>query len=101
MCSAIQPSRRATAEAMRRARHFLPSRALPPYPDPYDQIVFSCGKWLMYFCSIGAHGQSASFCPLASGAPIECRQGMNSPSLPSVSSTFVPTRVMMCMLQTT
>ncbi len=34
MCSAIQPSRRAIAEAMRRARHFLPSRALPPYPDP-------------------------------------------------------------------
>ena len=30
MCSAIQPSSRAMLEAMRRAKHFLPSRALPP-----------------------------------------------------------------------
>ena len=30
ICSAIQPSRRAAAEAMRNARHFFPSRALPP-----------------------------------------------------------------------
>ena len=62
---------------------------------------FSSGKWLMYFFSKGAQGQVASFSPGASGAPIECRQGMNSPSAPSFSITFVPTRVMMCMLQTT
>ncbi len=30
MCSASQPSSRAIAEAIRRAKHFLPSRALPP-----------------------------------------------------------------------
>ncbi len=30
MCSAIQPSSRAMIEAMRRAKHFLPSSALPP-----------------------------------------------------------------------
>ena len=30
MCSAIQPSSRAFTLAMRRAWHFLPSRALPP-----------------------------------------------------------------------
>ena len=30
MCSASQPSSRAMAEAMRRAKHFLPSSALPP-----------------------------------------------------------------------
>jgi multidrug efflux pump subunit AcrB len=30
MCSASQPSSRAMVEAMRRAKHFLPSRALPP-----------------------------------------------------------------------
>jgi hypothetical protein len=30
MCSAIQPSSRAWAEAMRRAKHFLPRSALPP-----------------------------------------------------------------------
>ena len=30
MCSASQPSSRAIVEAMRRAKHFLPSRALPP-----------------------------------------------------------------------
>jgi len=55
----------------------------------------------MYFCSRGAQGQELSFCPGASGAPMECRQGMNSPSVPSFSITFGPTRVMMCMLQTT
>ena len=30
MCSAIQPSSRASTEAMRSAKHFLPSRAFPP-----------------------------------------------------------------------
>jgi len=30
MCSASQPSSRATAEAIRSDRHFLPSKALPP-----------------------------------------------------------------------
>ena len=30
MCSAIQPSSRAMVEAMRSAKHFLPSSALPP-----------------------------------------------------------------------
>ena len=30
MCSAIQPSSRAMFEAMRSAKHFLPSSALPP-----------------------------------------------------------------------
>ena len=30
MCSAIHPSSRAMVEAMRRAKHFLPRRALPP-----------------------------------------------------------------------
>ena len=30
MCSAIQPWSRAMVEAMRRAKHFLPRRALPP-----------------------------------------------------------------------
>ncbi len=30
MCSASQPSSRASTEAIRRAKHFLPSRALPP-----------------------------------------------------------------------
>ena len=56
MCSAIHPSLRAMAEAMRRARHFLPRRAFPPYPEPYDQMRFSSGKWAMYFCSMGAQG---------------------------------------------
>ena len=30
MCSASQPSSRAMTEAMRSAKHFLPSSALPP-----------------------------------------------------------------------
>src|SRR3954447_20557493 len=38
MCSANQPSSRAITEAILSAKHFLPSRAFPPYPDPKDQI---------------------------------------------------------------
>src|SRR5512142_1264481 len=49
MCSASHPSSRAIAEAMRSARHFLPSSAFPPYPDPYDQISRVSGKCTMYF----------------------------------------------------
>ena len=30
MCSASQPSSRAMVEAMRKEKHFLPSRAFPP-----------------------------------------------------------------------
>src|ERR1700704_24810 len=43
MCSAIQPSSRAITEAIRSAKHFLPSRALPPYPEPKDQISRDSG----------------------------------------------------------
>src|SRR5581483_3764797 len=56
MCSASQPSSRAITEAMRRAKHFLPSRALPPYPEPNDQISRVSGKWTMYLLS-ALHGQ--------------------------------------------
>ncbi len=62
MCSASQPSSRAITEAIRRAKHFLPSRALPPYPDPYDQISRVSGKWTMYLFS-ELHGQGTSACP--------------------------------------
>ena len=34
MCSASQPSSRAITVAMRRAKHFFPRRAFPPYPEP-------------------------------------------------------------------
>ena len=34
MCSASQPSSRAITEAIRSAKHFLPSSAFPPYPEP-------------------------------------------------------------------
>jgi len=43
MCSAIQPWSRAMVLAMRRAKHFLPSRALPPYPEPTLQMSRSSG----------------------------------------------------------
>src|SRR5579871_318020 len=59
MCSAIQPSSRAILEAMRKAKHFFPSSAFPPYPDPYDQICRVSGKCTMYFS--GLHGQGTSF----------------------------------------
>src|SRR6266571_558069 len=54
----------------------------------------------MYLCSL-LHGQGTSFCPGASGAPTECTQGTNLPSLPSISQTFFDMRVMMRMLTTT
>src|SRR5215208_188083 len=44
MCSASQPSSRAMTEAIRSAKHFLPSSALPPYPEPNDQISRVSGK---------------------------------------------------------
>ena len=44
MCSASQPASRAITEAMRSAKHFFPSNALPPYPEPYDMISRVSGK---------------------------------------------------------
>ena len=49
----------------------------------------------------GSQGQGVSAWPGESGAPTECRQGMNSPSAPSLSSTARPMRVMMRMFTTT
>src|SRR5436853_5485275 len=74
MCSANQPSSRAMTDAIRRAKHFLPSKALPPYPDPYDQISRVSGKWTMYLLS-GLHGHGTSASPAARGAPTECTHG--------------------------
>src|SRR5580658_5281990 len=89
MCSAIQPSSRACTDAMRSAWHFLPSNALPPYPEPYDQISRVSGKWQMYLCSaLHGHVESCWFAP--SGAPTECSPRTNSPRSPRISSTFAP-----------
>ncbi len=88
MCSASQPSSRAIADAMRSAKHFFPSNALPPYPEPSDQISRVSGKWAMYFSSLQGQGV------LAPGFPTECRQGTKSPSSPSTSSAGAPMRVM-------
>src|SRR5215208_7782331 len=66
MCSAIQPSSRAITEAMRRAKHFLPSSALPPYPDPNDQISRDSGKCTMYLLA-SLHGHGTSSRPSVSG----------------------------------
>src|SRR3954467_14886546 len=74
MCSANQPSSRAMTEAILSAKHFLPNNALPPYPDPYDQISRVSGKWTMYLLS-GLHGHGTSASPGSSGAPTECRHG--------------------------
>ena len=54
----------------------------------------------MYLCwELQGHGASCSLG--ASGAPTECRPFTNSPSVPSMSSIFEPTRAMMCILATT
>src|SRR5205823_9997710 len=89
MCSASQPSSRAITDAMRSAKHFLPSSALPPYPDPKDQISRVSGKCTMYLLS-ALHGHGTSVWPGSSGAPSECRQGTNVPSSPSTSSAPWP-----------
>ena len=92
MCSASQPSSRPITEAIRRAKHFLPSSALPPYPEPYDQISRVCGNWTMYFVVL--HGQGTSTSPSPSGAPTECTAGTKNPSPRSSSArTASPTRV--------
>src|SRR6185295_18343414 len=59
MCSASQPSSRAITDAMRSAKHFLPSSALPPYPEPYDQISRLSGKCTMYLL-VSSHGHAVS-----------------------------------------
>src|SRR5579859_2282668 len=100
MCSAIQPSSRAMFEAMRSAKHFLLSRALPPYPEPYDQISRVSGKCTMYLVSLQGHGTSLS--PSLSGMPTECMQGTTRFSSLSISAkTGRPMRAMMRMLTTT
>ncbi len=99
MCSAIQPSSRAMTDAIRSAKHFLPSSALPPYPLPKDQMARSSGKCTMYFSS-ALQGHATSCSPGASGCPTEWTQGTNSPS-PSASSARWPMRVMIRMLTTT
>ena len=97
MCSASQPSSRAITDAMRSAKHFFPSSALPPYPDPYDQISRVSGRWTIHFSS-GLHGQIESSSPGSSGAPSECTHGTNSPSSPRTSSAACPARVIVRML---
>ena len=100
MCSAIQSSSRAMTDAMRSAKHFLPSRALPPYPDPNDQISRVSGKCTMYLLSaLQGHGTSSA--PSSSGMPTECTHGTNSPPLPSASSAAWPMRVMIRMFTAT
>ena len=47
----------------------------------------------MYF-TLGLQGQLVvSVSPSASGAPMVCMQGTNSPSVPSTSKTALPMRV--------
>ena len=99
MCSASQPSSRAITDAMRSAKHFLPSSALPPYPDPYDMISRLSGKCTMYLFS-ASHGHGTSASPSARGAPTEWTQRTHSPS-PSTSSAPWPIRVMIRMLVAT
>ena len=54
----------------------------------------------MYLFS-ALQGQATSSSPSSSGAPTECTQGTNSPSSPSTSSVFAPTRVMIIMFTAT
>src|SRR5262249_9293339 len=79
-CSASQPCARPMLEAMRSARHFLPSSAFPPYPLPKDQMAFSSVNWTMYLCC-WLHGQGTSLTPGARGMRTEGSTGAISPLL--------------------
>ena len=97
MCSASQPSSRAITEAMRSAKHFLPSSALPPYPEPYDQISRVSGKCTIHFSSVlQGHGDVG----LAGGERradrVHARHELAV--VPSTSSAAWPARVIVRML---
>ena len=88
MCSASQPSSRPRKEAIRSARHFFPSRALPPYPEPTEMISLASGKWAMNRRS-GLQSNT------------ECVPRLNSSVFPKWSQATFPIRVMIRMLRTT
>ena len=56
MCSASQPSSLAMLLAIRRAKHFFPSKEFPPYPLPNEHISLILGKCPMKSLS-GLQGQ--------------------------------------------
>ena len=103
MCSASQPSSRPITDAMRSAKHFLPSSALPPYPDPNDQISRDSGKCATYLRGLHGHGTSATRVPSdeTSGAPTLCTAGTQAAPARMRSTTSPVTRVMTPMLTTT
>ena len=88
MCSAIQPSFLPRYEAMRSAKHFLPSSTFPPYAEFTEIIEFSSGKCRIYLFS-------------ASTLHFAWKPFTKSPWGPIASSTFLPTRVMMLIFRTT
>ena len=84
---------------MRSARHFFASRALPPYPLPYDQISRVSGKCAISLTSLDGHGTSGRPTPSASssGMPTECSAGTHSVSVPIAASASSPVLVMIAM----
>lgn len=101
MCSASQPSRFAMIDPRRSAKHFLPSKLLPPYPLPYEMTSFRSGMWLIMVIS-GLHGQLLTTCRLVgSGTPTVWRHFTNTLSSEIFSSTFMPIRVIILMEQAT
>lgn len=59
MCSASHPSSLPRTDAILKAKHFLPRRAFPPYPLPYENTSLVSGKWQMVVFS-GSQGQGTS-----------------------------------------
>merc|ERR1719462_250728 len=60
----------------RSAKHFLPKIALPPYPEPYDQMRLSSGKCTMYLSvELQGHGVSGVSSCGSKGCPTEWTQG--------------------------
>ena len=79
ICSANQPSFLASVDPKRRAKHFLPSKELPPYPEPKLIISLVWGLCVISTLS-GLQGQFTSFIPFSKGHPTEWRHLINCPS---------------------
>ncbi len=90
-------------EAIRSAKHFFASRALPPYPEPYDQTSRVSGNCTMYFVSL--QGQATSGCGTPrssrSGCPTLCTVATHGTPVSIARSTSGPRRVVMPILRTT
>ena len=101
MCSASQPSSRASTEAMRSAKAFLAEQrvaAVAAAVGPDRALLGEMDDVLLVRCCRARARPSG---PARAGMPTECMHGHEVAVCPSTSSTARPMRVMMRMLTAT